>query len=73
MYRFITGSLSLRRLALVVVEHVLIATAVILTTIVHNGTPVGSEAYGDWITARSWSPPSCKSACTTATCTTCGP
>ena len=50
MYRFITGSLSLRRLALVVVEHVLIATAVILATIIRIGTPVGSEAYGDWIT-----------------------
>src|SRR6188472_242807 len=52
MYRFITGSFSLRRVALVLVEHVLIVLAVVLAAVVRLGVPATPDAYVDWV-ARS--------------------
>jgi len=46
MYRVITGSFSLRRVALVLVEHALIVLAVVAAAIVRLGFP---EAYTDWV------------------------
>jgi len=46
MYRVITGSFSLRRVALVLVEHALIVLAVVAAAIVRLGFP---DAYTDWV------------------------
>ena len=46
MYRVITGSFSVRRVALVLVEHALIVLAVVVAAIVRLGFP---EVYSDWV------------------------
>ena len=46
MYRVITGSFSVRRVALVLVEHALIVLAVVVAAIVRLGFP---DAYTDWV------------------------
>ncbi len=46
MYRVITGSFSLRRVALVLVEHALIVLAVVVAATIRLGFP---EAYTDWV------------------------
>ena len=52
MYRVITGSFSLRRVALVLVEHALIVLAVVVAAILRLGIPESTDAYTSWI-ARS--------------------
>lgn len=46
MYRVITGAFSLRRVALVLVEHALIVLAVVVAAVVRLGYPDG---YTDWM------------------------
>jgi sugar transferase (PEP-CTERM system associated) len=49
MYRFITGSFSIRRVALVLVEHALIVLSVIVAAIVRLGMPeMPAPAITDW-------------------------
>ena len=49
MYRVITGSFSLRRVALVLVEHVLIVLAVVLAAVLRLGVPEDASDYLDWV------------------------
>jgi sugar transferase (PEP-CTERM system associated) len=49
MYRVITGSFSLRRIALVLVEHALIVFAVVLAAVIRLGFPGGADGYLPWI------------------------
>ena len=50
MYRVITGSFSLRRVALVLVEHALIVLAVVVAAVIRLGFPENAtEAYTDWV------------------------
>jgi sugar transferase (PEP-CTERM system associated) len=51
MYRFISGSFSLRRVALVLIEHALIVLAVVVAAVVRLGFPEENpvEAYTDWV------------------------
>jgi sugar transferase (PEP-CTERM system associated) len=50
MYRVITGSLSLRRVALVLVEHVLIVLSVVVAAMARLGAPgVPGETMGPWV------------------------
>ncbi len=49
MYSVITGSFSLRRVALVLVEHLLIVLAVVLAAVLRLGVPDGAEGYGEWV------------------------
>ena len=49
MYNVITGGFSLRRVALVLVEHALIVTSVVLAAIIRLGLPPTMEAIGAWV------------------------
>lgn len=49
MYRFITGSLSARRMALVLVEHALIVLAVVTATVVRLGLPGNPDLLTQWL------------------------
>ncbi len=49
MYRVITGRFSIRRVALVLVEHALIVLAVVLAAVVRLGVPDGAEGYFHWV------------------------
>ncbi|MEZ5416181.1 MAG: TIGR03013 family PEP-CTERM/XrtA system glycosyltransferase [Vicinamibacterales bacterium] len=49
MYRFITGSLSARRMALVLVEHALIVLAVVAATVVRLGFPGNPDLLTQWL------------------------
>jgi ABC-type uncharacterized transport system permease subunit len=74
MYRFISGSFSLRRVALVLIEHALIVLAVVVAAVVRLGFPENpAEAYTDWI-LRSVVVAAVLQVCLHyATSTTCGP
>ena len=50
MYRIIAGNLSLRRTALVVVEHAVIVLAVVLAAIIRLGMPdTPMQAFSEWV------------------------
>ena len=49
MYRFITGNLSARRMALVLVEHALVVLAVVGATIVRLGFPDNPDILTQWV------------------------
>lgn len=50
MYRFMSGSFSIRRVALVLIEHALIVLAVVLAAVLRLGFPDNpAEAYTDWV------------------------
>lgn len=49
MYRVITGSFGLRRVALVLVEHALIVLSVVLAAAIRLGFPDSVDAYTPWV------------------------
>ena len=50
MYRVITGSISLRRVALVLIEHALIVLAVVVAAVIRLGFPETLDTYTHWLT-----------------------